>query len=132
MYMYNLFYFHLVYSYMYHTCIIILIIDCMFFHSLSQVYCAGVTSDHYGILMIHSPGVVSVPAEKSTEDVFLANIIRYIVQCVSLYTLGFVSIIMHIVIFYQLLFSKFVLLLFLSVNCPLSSLQQSQNLLMMY
>ena len=64
----------------------------MFFHSLSQVYCAGVTSDHYGILMIHSPGVVSVPAEKSTEDVFLANIIRYIVQCVSLYTLmGFVN-----------------------------------------
>ena len=73
---------------MYHTCIIILIIDCMFFHSLSQVYCAGVTSDHYGIQVMHSPGVtevVSVPAEKSTEDAFLANIIRYIVQCVSLY-----------------------------------------------
>ena len=73
---------------MYHTCIIILIIDCMFFHSLSQVYCAGVTSDHYGIQVMHSPGVsevVSVPAEKSTEDAFLANIIRYIVQCVTLY-----------------------------------------------
>ena len=60
----------------------------MFFHSLSQVYCAGVTSDHYGIQVMNSPGVtevVSVPAEKSTEDAFLANIIRYIVQCISLY-----------------------------------------------
>ena len=70
---------------MYHTCIIILIIDCMFFHFLSQVYCAGVTSNHYGIQVMHSPGVTKVPAEKSNEDAFLANIIRYIVQCVTLY-----------------------------------------------
>ena len=64
---------------------IILIIDCIFFHSLSQVFCAGVTSDHYGIQVMHSPGVtevVSVPAEKTTEDAFLASIIRY----VTLYT----------------------------------------------
>ena len=104
----------------------------MFFHSLYQVYCAGVTSDHYGIQVMHSPGVtevVSVPAEKSTEDAFLANIIRYIVQCVSLYTLmGFVNMYINFVYLLSIIVSKFVLLLFLSVNCPLSSLQQSQNL----
>ena len=45
----------------------------MFFHSLSQVYCAGVTSDHYGIQVMHSPGVtevVSVPAENQLKMLF--------------------------------------------------------------
>ena len=56
----------------------------------------------------------------------------YQVHCTMCHSIHVHTLMGFVNMFLSIIVSKFVLLLFLSVNCPPSSLQQSQNLLMMY